>query len=180
MWERLIKRYWLVALLKESPENTPYSPFLMLMVTLVFFILILLQWYLADIKHGFNLAISILAALTLLCSYFVYTFVILKIYRKAHRALQTLASLLACHMIVHLFAFPLLLATHLLVGSDLNQGILLLIAIVYPVLTLLLAFWQFMVTIHIYKKALELDVLSAILASFGLLACNILTVSIWQ
>ena len=180
MWETLIKRYWLVALLKESPENTPYSPLLMVMISFLFFILILLQWYMADIRQRFNLAISILAALTLLYSYFVYTFAVLKIYRKAHRILQTLTSLLAGHMIVHLFAFPLLLATPLLVSSDVNQGILLFIAIVYLLLTLILTFWQFMVTIHIYKQALELDYLSAILASFGLLACNILTVSIWQ
>ncbi|CDZ78608.1 hypothetical protein BN59_02918 [Legionella massiliensis] len=180
MWETLLKRYWMVALLKESPENTPYSPFLMVMVAFLFFILILFQWYLADLRQQFNLAISILAALTLLCSYFVYTFVILKIYRKAGRALQTLTSLLASHLIVHFFAFPLLLATPLLINSDLNQGILLFIGIVYLVLTLILTFWQFMVTIHIYKQALELDYLSAILASFGLLACNILTVSFWQ
>lgn len=180
MWETLIKRYWQVAILKESPENTPSSPFLLVVVSVLYFLLILLQWYLAEVKQGFNLAISLVAALTLFCSYFVYTFVVLKIYRKAHRTLQTLTSLLASHMIVHLFAFPLLLATPLLISADLNPGILLFVAIVYLVLTLTLTFWQFLVTIYIYKLALGLDYLSAILASFGLLACNILTVSIWQ
>lgn len=46
------------------------------------FLLIILQWYLADFKQAFNPFISILAGLSLLCSYFGYTYAILKIYRK--------------------------------------------------------------------------------------------------
>jgi hypothetical protein len=180
MWEAVFKRFWRVAILKEGPENTPYSPVLMVMVSFLFFILIILQWYLADIKQQFSLATSVMAALTLLCSYFVYTFVLLKIYRKANRALQTLTALLASHMIVHFFAFPLLVATPLLVKADLKQIFVLFVGVVYLVLTLLLTIWQFVVTVYIYKRALELDNLPAVLASFGLLACNILTVSFWQ
>jgi hypothetical protein len=180
MWELLIKRYWLVATLKESPANTPYSPMLLAMVTLVFFILVVFQWYLADLKQQFSLAISIVAALTLLCSYFVYTYVVLKIYRKTNRALQALTALLASHMIIHIFAFPLLVAAPLLVSSGLNQALLLFIGFVYLILTLVLTIWQFLVTVHIYKHAMDLDYLSAVVASFGLLACNILTVSFWQ
>lgn len=180
MWETLFKRYWQVALLKESPENTPYSPLLMVLVSFLFFFLIILQWQLADLTQVFNIATSILAAVTLLCSYFVYTYVLLKIYRKANRALQTLTALLVSHMIVHFFAFPLLIVTPLLSSADMNQLIVLFIGILYLIFTLVLTGWQFLVTIHIYKKALELDYLTAVLASFGLLACNILTVSFWQ
>lgn len=180
MWEALIKRYWQVAIFKESPENTPYSSFLLFVVAFLFFVLVLLQWYLADFRGEFDLPISVLAALTLICSYFVYTFVILKIYRKAHRALQTLTALLASHMIVHFCAFPLLLIAPLIIGTKLNAMFLLFIGIVYLILTLLLTLWQFMVTIHIYKQAMDVDYLSAVLAGFGLLACNILIVSFWQ
>ena len=180
MWEALFKRYWQVAILKGSPEDTPYSPLLMILVSLLFFFLIILQWQLADIKETFNIAISILAAVTLLCSYFVYTYVLLKIYRKANRALQTLTSLLACHLIIHFFAFPLLIGAPLFSSTNMNQAMILLIGILYLILTLVLTGWQFLVTIHIYKHALELDNLTAVLASLGLLACNILTVSFWQ
>ncbi|MBA2709764.1 MAG: hypothetical protein H0U57_04120 [Tatlockia sp.] len=180
MWGTVLKRFWRVAILKDSPGNTPYSSVLMVIVSFLFFTLTIIQWYLADIKQEFNLAISILAALTLLCSYFVYTYVVLTIYRKANRALQTLTTLLSSHMIVHLFAFPLLIATPFLVKADLQQMAVLFIGILYLVFTLLLTFWQFAVTVYIYKQALELDNLRAVLASFGLLACNILTVSYWQ
>lgn len=180
MWEALIKRYWQVTIFKESPENTPCSSLLLFLVSFLFFLLILLQWYLADFRDEFNLAVSILAALTLICSYFVYTFVILKIYRKVHRVLQTLTALLASHMIIHFCAFPLLLVAPLIMGSKLEPMFLLFIGVVYLILTLLLTLWQFMVTIHIYKRAIDLNYLSAVLASFGLLACNILIVSFWQ
>ena len=84
------------------------------------------------------------------------------------------------HLVVHFFAFPLLLMTPILVGSDMDKTLVLLIAIVYLILTLSLTVWQFLVTAHIYKYALDLDYFAAVLASFGLLACNILTVSFWQ
>ncbi|MBA2655481.1 MAG: hypothetical protein H0U70_00660 [Tatlockia sp.] len=180
MWETLFKRYWYVTILKESPENTPYSPILMAFASFLYFFLIILQWYFADTKSSFNLPTSILAALTLLCSYFVYTFLLLKIYRKANRALQTLTSLLTSHIIVHLFAFPLLIITPFLSRADLKQGALFIVGVLYLFLTLILTLWQFIVTTYIYKQSLELENFSAVLASFGLLACNILTVSFWQ
>lgn len=180
MWEELFKRYWQVAVLKESPENTPYSLLFLIIVSFLFFLLIITQWYFADLKQEFNLAISALAGVTLLCSYFVYTYVLLKIYRKVNRVLQTLTALLMTHMIVHFFAFPLLFATPMLMKANLNPGITLFVGMIYLILTIVLTIWQFLVTIHIYKNALEVDYLSGLLASFGLLACNILTVSIWQ
>jgi len=180
MWEALLKRYWLVTCLKESPANTPYSPVMMIFAAFWFFMVIIIQWYLADIKQQFTLANSILAALTLLCSYFVYTFVILKINRKVNRALQTLTSLLVSHTMIHFFAFPLLLAVPFLAKANLAQPAIVFIGMIYLFLTLSLTLWQFIVTIYIYKKSLDLDSLAATLAGFGLLACNFLTVSFWH
>lgn len=180
MWEALFKRYWLVTILKESPANTPYSPVIMVFAAFWFFMVIIFQWYLADIKQQFTFANSILAALTLLCSYFIYTFLILKINRKVNRALQTLTCLLVSHTIIHFFAFPLLLAAPLLAKANLAQAVLVSIGMVYILLTLSLTLWQFIVTIYIYKKSLDLDSLAATLAGFGLLACNFLTVSFWH
>lgn len=70
--------------------------------------------------------------------------------------------------------------TPLLISGDMSQVLGLFLGIVYLVITLLLTIWQFLVTIHIYKQALEVDYVGGVLASFGLLACNILTVSFWQ
>lgn len=180
MWEMILKRYWQVTLLKESPENTPYSPFLLVIVATLFLLLIIVQWYFSDLKQKFDLLTSSLAGLTLVFSYFFYTYILLALFKQLNRALQTLTTLLACHMIVHFFAFPLLMTAPLLVNSKLNHTFGLFVSIIYLVFTLLLTIWQFLLTINIFKQALSSDYLSATLASFGLLACNILTVSFWQ
>lgn len=178
MWEILFKRYWRVCIFKETPANTPHSQFLLALIAFLFLSLIILQWFSTDVQQEFKLTTSILAGLSLLFSYFIYTFVLLKVYRKANRFTQTLTALLVCHLIVHIFAMPLLLMTPIF-GSKINQTLVLLFGILYLILTLVLTVWQFLVTAHIYKYALEVDTLASILASFGLLACNILTVSFW-
>ncbi|HHF7345897.1 TPA: hypothetical protein ACPSKE_002235 [Legionella feeleii] len=178
MWDMLFKRYWRVCIFKETPANTPYSHFLLGLVSFLFLALIILQWYITDVQKEFKLITSIFAGLSLLCSYFIYTFVLLKVYRKTNRFAQTLTALLVSHLIVHIFAMPLLLVAPIF-NSTINPTFVLFFGILYLILTLVLTVWQFLITAHIYKHALEVDNLASILASVGLLACNILTVSFW-
>lgn len=180
MWIALIKRYWQVSLLKETPANTPYSVFLLGVMVLFFLLLIVMQWMIADFEHVFTFSRSIVAGAALLLSYAIYTYALLLVFRVANRMVQTLTCLLAGNSIVHLFAFPLLLMTPWLMQANAVEPLALLIGIFYLVSTLILTIWQFMVTVHIYKHALMIDYLPAVLASFGLLACNILIVSFWR
>ncbi|MDI9817662.1 MULTISPECIES: hypothetical protein [unclassified Legionella] len=180
MWEALFKRYWLVSTFKESPANTPYSLLLLATVAFLFFILIIWQWFMADMKRQFDLLYSIAAAASLLAAYCLYTFLLLKLNKKKHRIVQTLTSLWASHFIIHLFALPLLLMAPILANANLGSGLILLAGIIYLILTLVLTVWQFLITAYIYRYALDVDYLTSILVSFGLLACNILTVSFWQ
>lgn len=147
---------------------------------LLIFFLIVLQWFMADVKQQFEMTSSIAAGMGLITAYFIFTFVLLKANRKANRMVQTITSLIACHFVVHLFAVPLLLVAPALATVNMSHGFALLLGIIYLILTLILTVWQFLVTAHVYKHALEVDNLTSILASFGLLACNILTVSFWR
>ncbi len=180
MWAALIKRYWQVSIFKETPANTPYSLLLLGIIALVFFFLIVLQWVIADVDQLFSLNISLLAGTTLIASYVVFTVALLLAFRMQSRIVQTLTCVLAGHTIVHLFAFPLLLVTPWLVGTNIDEPLALLVGVVYLILTLILTVWQFMVTVHIYKHALGIDYFPAVLASIGLLASNILVVSLWR
>ncbi len=180
MWAALIKRYWQVSIFKETPANTPYSLLLLGLAALFFFLLIVLQWMIADVEQLFTLSTSLSAGSVLLASYGLYTLALLLAFRVSSRIVQTLTCLLVGHTIVHLFAFPLLLVTPWLAEANIVQPLALLVGIVYLILTLILTVWQFMVTVHIYKHALAIDYLPAVLASFGLLACNILIVSFWR
>ncbi|KTD24762.1 Uncharacterised protein [Legionella lansingensis] len=180
MWDILLKRYWQVSTFRESPANTPYSIPLLVIVALLFFLLMVWQWFMVDIKGQFKLATSVATGISLIGTYFIFTFLILKMNRKANRVVKTLTSLLASHLIVHLFAIPLLLVTPILASANVTNTAALLLAIIYLLLTLVLTAWQFLVTAHIYKHALETDTLTSVLASFGLLACNVLIVSFWR
>lgn len=180
MWSVLIKRYWQVSIFQETPANTPYSSVLLGFVTLVFYLLIVFQWMTADVEQLFTLGTSLLAGAVLLVSYGLYTVALLLAFGMSARIMQTLTCLLAGHTIVHLCAFPLLLITPWLVESTISQPLALVVGIVYLILTLVLTVWQFMVTVHIYKHALAADYFPAVLASFGLLASNILVVSFWR
>ena len=176
----IIKQYWLVSIFKETPANTPYSPFLLGIISLFFYLLIVLQWIIADVEQQFTLLKSLLAGAALLASYGIYTIALLLSFRMPARIVQTLSCVLAGHMIVHLVAFPLLLITPWLAETTMVQSLALFIGVAYLILTLMLTVWQFMVTVHIYKHALTIDYFPAVLASFGLLACNILIVSLWR
>lgn len=179
MLTRLIKQYCNVSLLRQNPGDTPYSVFLLIITGTIFFILIVLQWILTDISHKLTTGNVMLIAGSLVLSYILYTWIVLALYGLHARCVQTLTCLFAGHTVVHLMACPLLLFVPIM--GHLHTSLLIgaLIGITYLILTLILTVWQFMVSVYIYRQALEKDYLSGILASLGLLACNILTISLW-
>ena len=179
MWASLIKRYWDVTLFKETPENTPYSFFLLGLFAFIYYLLVVMQWAIADIEKYFTPTTSLLAGASLILSYGLYTLILLSAFHVSNRLVQTLTCLLAGHTLVHLIAFPMLLVAPWLAEAKLPQSLAVLVGVVYLVLTLMLTIWQFMVSVHIYKHALAINYLPAVLASFGLLASNILVVSFW-
>lgn len=180
MFVALIKRYWRVSIFKETPANTPYSILLLAGIAIFFYFMIVVQWLIADVEELFTLTSSMIAAAALLISYAVYTFALLLAVQLSNRTIQTLTCILAGHTIIHLLAFPLLLVAPWLAEVDIIHPLALLVGLIYLILTLVLTVWQFMITVHIYKHALEINYFPAVLASFGLMACNILVVSFWR
>lgn len=180
MWLALIKQYWNVSVFKEEPKNTPYSLLLACIVSLVFFVLVVLQWMITDINQQLSIGSALLIAGLLVLSYLVYTWILLAIFRLQPRTIQTLTCLLAGHTVVHVVAFPMLLIMPLLFNVKNAPLIGSFVGIFYLIFTLMLAIWQFMVSVYVYKHALSATYLSATLAGFGLLAFNILTISFWR
>lgn len=180
MWITLFKKYWQVALFKETPDNTPYSPLFLCIIAIFYFSLVFVQWLLVDIENQFTLLGTLFAAIALVLSYALYTFALLYAYKLANRTVQTLTCLLVCHTIVHLLALPLIIIVPLLTTGNFPQLIGILIGVMYLLAVLLLTIWQFMLSAYIYKQALSIDYLGAAMASFGLLATNILIVSLWR
>jgi hypothetical protein len=179
MWLSLIKLYWQIAVFKQSPSATPHSP-LLLGITGIFFCgLIACQWLISDMDERMTVSLAFLVAGALGVSYFLYTSVLLQLFHRSNRTLQTVTSLFATHAIIHLFTMPLLILTPLMIESGTIQVLAPFVGVLYLALTLFLTIWQLTVTAYLYKHALSIDAIPAFLASLGLLACNILIVSFW-
>ncbi|QRN04319.1 hypothetical protein GH742_10750 [Legionella sp. MW5194] len=177
MWLAILKKYWRVTTFRETPANTPYSLLILLLAILIYFLIVTLQWELMDLKNQFPLSDTMLAAILLVVSYYAYTALLLAATRKSNRILQTLTSLLVCHLIILMVGFIIVFLTPMLAKADMTQVGMRLLVMIYLLKVLVLTLWQFSVAAHIYRQALNSDYLTAILASFGLLAANILTMS---
>jgi len=179
MWFKLIDQYWQICLFKQTPANTPYSPLLLFLAGVLFFLLLLVQWMMSSFASHIGVSTVLLLGCLLLSSYACYTGFLLFLFHLSARMVQTLTCLLMTHTIVHLFSLPLLLVPIISMGSG-SSSLPSLVGVLYLVLTLLLSVWQFMITVHIYREALTLKYLGAVLASLGLLGSNILIVSLWR
>lgn len=176
---QLFRCYWRVALLKESPANTPYAPVLMLLSALFFMMVMIYQWSNSNLGLTNDFAYSVLIALSLITSFVVYSFALLAVKGLSSRLVQTVTTLFLTHSLIHLCAVPLFIFDPYLVKVEEKKPLLLLIGMIYLLVTLALSVWQFAVTACIYKNALQINMIQAVLAAFGLVAINILTISFW-
>ncbi|HAT8179693.1 TPA: hypothetical protein JA361_09565 [Legionella pneumophila] len=176
----LFSYYWRLSLLKETPENSPYSVFLLVIMCILFSIIMLIQWDIAELDFSRDWLLSLMMATSLILSFIFYTYAILKFQNLASRLVQTSTCLLSAYIIIHVLATPLFLIDTYLSAENLKNPIFLFIGMIYLFITLGLSIWQFVITAHIYKFALGTTPVKSVLAAFGLVAVNILTISFWR
>jgi hypothetical protein len=172
--------YWELCLFKKSPEDTPYSLVLLVTGVLALTFIMSLQWILSHFDFSGDLLLLFVAGLSLVVSFIAYTALILFFRRFITRFVQTISCLLWVYAIVHALAMPLFVVDPYLVDANLKNPFFLFIGVVYLFVTLGLSVWQFVITAHIYKHALNTTPVQSVLAAFGLLAVNILTLSFWR
>lgn len=176
----LFSYYWRLSLLKETPENSPYSVFLLIVMCILFSIIMLIQWDIAELDFSRDWLLSLMMVTSLILSFIIYTYAILKLQNLAPRLVQTSTCLLSAYIIIHVLATPLFLIDAYLSAENLKNPIFLFIGMIYLFITLGLSIWQFVITAHIYKFALGTTPVKSVLAAFGLVAVNILTISFWR
>lgn len=180
MIKQIFSYYWRISLLRESPENTPYSLSLLILSALILTIVMSIQWSLSAFDFSKDLLLVFTAALSLVISFIIYTGIILYLKGLRARLVQTATSLLCAHSIVHTVAMPLFIIDPYLTHVHLKNPIFLFIGVLYLFITLGLSIWQFVITAHIYKHALNTTPIQSVLAAFGLIAVNVLTLSFWR
>ncbi|MDI1353078.1 MAG: hypothetical protein PSV35_10005 [bacterium] len=180
MIKKVFLNYLHVALLKESPENTFYSPFLMILSFCWFTIIMVIQWSFNEDTFTSDMLVKIVMAGSLASSFLIYSLIILLLRGLESRLVQTVSCLLFSQVIIHFLALPLIIADPFLVQVNLKNPIFLFLGVVYLFLSLGLSVWQFVISAHIYKYALNITPIQSVLAAFGLVAVNILTLSFWR
>ncbi|AUH73531.1 hypothetical protein [Legionella sainthelensi] len=180
MFHLIFDRYWDICLLKESPENTSYSISRMVLSGFVLALLIMIEWDVTSFKSSDDMVSSGLISIFLILSDVIYTYLVLSFKGFAARLVQVVTSLFVINIIIHILVLPLLLIAPYLSQFHLRTPLFLFLGIIYLFLSLGLSVWQFVITANIYKFALNVTMIQAVLTAFGLVAVNILTVSLLQ
>ncbi|MCW8410407.1 hypothetical protein OQJ13_15615 [Legionella sp. PATHC035] len=180
MLHLIFDRYWDICLLKDSPENTPYSITRMILSGVLLALLMTLEWNYSYFNSSEDMVNNLFISICLVISYIIYTYFILYFKGLTSRLIQTVTSLYCINIIIHILVIPLLILTPYLSLIHLRNPLFLFMGIVYLFLSLGLSVWQFVITAHIYKLALSTTAIQSVLAAFGLIAVNILTVSFLQ
>lgn len=177
MWYQIVQNYWRVTVMRDTPANTPYSPTMLALASFLFLLIVSVQRALA-VKDA-DLASSLAGGIIILFSYYLYTYVVLRMSAKKNRFVQTLSCLLFSYLIIHLMAFPLIIITQYLVGQE-NSLVVVYILMILFLCALFLAIWQFLVTASIFRHALDLSFFQGIMVCLGLVGFSIVILSIVQ
>jgi hypothetical protein len=145
-----------------------------------FILIIMCQWYVSDVELNARLSLSFLMALSLMTSFAVYTYIVLALRHLSARLVQTVTCILFSQSIVHAFVIPLFFGDTILSQVNVKNPFLLFISVIYLFISIGLTVWQFVISAHIYKYALNTSPIQSGLIAFGLMAVNILTISLWQ
>jgi len=180
MIRQLLIYFWQLCLCKQVPENCPYSPTLMGLSGMFLMLIFVVQWWIASFEQSHDLLYIAAMALSVVVSYIIYTYTVLVFRNMKNRLVQTVTCLFSTHLIIHLLAMPLILSAPYLSQNNLKSLFLLLLAIIYLFFTLVFSVWQFIITAHIYRYAIDGTSIQSVLTAFGLIAINILTLSFWR
>jgi hypothetical protein len=180
MIKLIFSYYWQICLLRTSPEQTPESRVLLNLIIFIFAFVLFIQWQFSDVVFSDDILITFMAVISIILSFIIYTYGALYFRGHLSRLVQTLTCIFSAHLIIHILACPLLILDPYLLHANLKNPLILFIGVLYLFTSLGLSVWKFVITAHIFKYALSTSAIQSVLAAFGLLAVNILTVSFWR
>ena len=172
----LLRLVWSICTLKRSPADMPYSAVLtvLLLTTYVF-----MRWHIlvAAGAEKTDAGHALLVTLVSVTTIAVFTYLVLALRGGRERFLQTMAAVVATHIVIYAFIYPAYIGFYVLAmlvpGISQSQGLLLLFLIGIMTLNI----WVITVTAHIYRCAMNFSFLEGLLVTLALLAANALITS---
>ena len=163
-----MKLFWRICCLKAGPGDVPYS---LRLLALALLVSSLLGWY--QLSFRSPMFDALWQAIFLLGVTVSFTFVVLAMRDNVERFVQTLTALIACGVIIHLTALPLLELQPFLLANNLPIFVSGLLSLISLLIILLINVWTVLVNAHIYRQALNVNRMMALLVTFALIAVNI-------
>lgn len=167
----LLKLFFQITILGKGPKDVPYSPFLFVALLIILFIADLLINHLlrpAGLEpESMRIFMFILLANVIVLG---LTYLFIYIHGLANRAIQTLTALLGAELIIKLVQIPVFLLTLQLPE---NKGVFLLLNLII----VMTSGWGLMVNVHIYRQALSISAIRAVLITLALFSLQVFLVT---
>jgi hypothetical protein len=143
-------------LLKTAPQDLPHSPGLVVRVIFLYFLSgIFVQSSVVDTSLAMNMmVVNIIMLLT-------FAYALLSLRRLNVRFFQTISAVFGTGVIFNLLAWPF-------VGMIGVEGLSDFVTSLIALLMLSMLSWELLVTAHIYRNALNLNMVYSIMLSFAL------------
>jgi hypothetical protein len=167
----LIVCIWQICLLQKGPQDLPYSPSLFLTA---FLANALLGWY--QFTHRLGLLEALFNVIVFVLILLAFTYLVLFLKNKVTRFMQTLTALMTTSVVINLIILPFLLLAPALLGTEPGAAQISIVWF-YTLLIITMNIWSLLITAHIYRHALDVNMAVGILVTLGLFACNLLAFS---
>jgi hypothetical protein len=145
-----------IAIFREKAQNLTASNQLMLMCL---FAAVAVGFVNRELSTDEGSTLILAIAESVLYSGFV--FIILALYRKSERFVQTISAILGTNAIIQLIALPLFASSGQITADVADTSNTILFAL------LLVGGWSFAVSVFVLKEALEVRIAPAVLATLG-------------
>lgn len=174
--KQILAIYWQLICFQRSPADTPYSKTALWFFSAAYFFLLQLQWWIHIIPGNMQRNYSGLAILLLILLQFSYLYLLLRLFGKQNRFLQSATSLMAVQAYVQVAMLPLLYyASSELQGNLSMQNMPsvslgeLLFSVLIAIASLGLFLWLLLVLSFLFRKMLDCDKITSIIVTVGML-----------
>jgi hypothetical protein len=154
---QVVFRLLAIVLLKAGPQHLPYSVSLLASLTLLYMLsgILVLAASMSFAQAVANLMLDVVVL-------FAFSYFCLSLLQYKTRFVQTVAALTGIGTIYHLLAWPLFIQSNNMHAQQQDTTII-------GWLMLLLISWQVLVFAHVFRHAMQMSMLRALVLSFGYL-----------
>jgi hypothetical protein len=163
---KLLSRFIEICLFKAGPQDLPASHWLMKTAVLSYFIVSVLVN-----RIEYNWEMSLLTSLTDMLMMIFVTILLLKFRKLLNRYQQTITAMAATGSLIGIVGMPLLFSSKGLTEQSEFIGLVMMLLV-------MVLLWSMMVTAHIFRNALQVKPVTAVMITVAYTIANMMVVGL--